>query len=320
MIRITEEKIDYNRIRHSHPDGLSPERRAEQTIKLWQLSLFLISHTLIFLTLGAYVQSGLGMLGLALTELFVLFYSLGFLKLIGASFKNVFPIRKPKPLALFGCVLMWIGALLLEGIINLLLLLFFPSGMQDAAGDISGFGGIFSWIVICVLPAICEEVMNRGVIQSAIASKWKSVYLQAFFVGGIFALLHIYPIKYPGIFILGAIMSFQMARYKNAIYPSVFHLINNSFSFFVSAGLGTGLISMNVQSTAQLRTKAVIGIVIVIYGALFPILIFVGNFLMRRAEDPVKTGFFPKNTRTSILRNFAIIYGTVFMVGLLLLL
>lgn len=81
-------------------------------------------------------------------------------------------------------------------------------------------------IILGILPAICEELIFRGVIFQGLKerfSKWASVLLSAL----LFALMHqnIEQFLYP--FLLGCVLAIVMDRTNNLIYPIIIHLFNN---------------------------------------------------------------------------------------------
>ncbi len=84
------------------------------------------------------------------------------------------------------------------------------------------------WLVMAVLPAVCEESFFRGVLQPLIkrgtGRRHLAVWLSAF----AFAMLHLQFYTFLSIFILGAAMGY-LREWTNSLWPSiVMHLINNS--------------------------------------------------------------------------------------------
>ncbi|HEY6951030.1 MAG TPA: CPBP family intramembrane glutamic endopeptidase [Bacteroidota bacterium] len=85
----------------------------------------------------------------------------------------------------------------------------------------------FGWliIVVCVTPAICEEVFFRGFIQRTFERTmgWKSVLL----IGFLFGLFHFQPLGLITLSILGILFGYFFYRSKS-LYPSMAaHFTNN---------------------------------------------------------------------------------------------
>jgi len=87
----------------------------------------------------------------------------------------------------------------------------------------------FVIIVVALTPAICEELLFRGLIQKnltlATNKKWGFV-----FTGIIFGLYHVNPFLIVPLVGLGILFGFFMARSETILIPMVAHFINNLVS------------------------------------------------------------------------------------------
>ena len=87
----------------------------------------------------------------------------------------------------------------------------------------------FVIIVVALTPAICEELLFRGLIQKnltlATNKKWGFV-----FTGIIFGLYHVNPFLVVPLVGLGILFGFFMARSETILIPMAAHFINNLVS------------------------------------------------------------------------------------------
>ena len=88
---------------------------------------------------------------------------------------------------------------------------------------------LFVIIVVALTPAICEELLFRGLIQKnltlATNKKWGFV-----FTGMIFGLYHVNPFLVVPLVSLGVLFGFFMARSGTIVIPMAAHFINNLVS------------------------------------------------------------------------------------------
>lgn len=88
------------------------------------------------------------------------------------------------------------------------------------------FTFIVGIIVMAVLPAVCEELLFRGLILKGIQSKF-GPHLSIVISAAMFTLLHgsLQQTFYQ--FILGTLLGYAMYYGKSIIYPIVLHFVNN---------------------------------------------------------------------------------------------
>jgi membrane protease YdiL (CAAX protease family) len=88
---------------------------------------------------------------------------------------------------------------------------------------------LFVIIVVALTPAICEELLFRGLIQKNLTlvtnKKWGFI-----FTGIIFGLYHVNPFLIVPLVGLGILFGFFMARSETILIPMVAHFINNLVS------------------------------------------------------------------------------------------
>ena len=87
--------------------------------------------------------------------------------------------------------------------------------------------------VVAVLPAICEEAMERGCVLShfrSIKKDWVIILIMGLFFG----VMHWSPLRFLNTAMLGAMLSYLMVKKNNILLPMILHFCNN----FVSVILG----------------------------------------------------------------------------------
>ena len=81
-------------------------------------------------------------------------------------------------------------------------------------------------LLMGVVPAICEELLFRGVILQGLRERFSPV-VRVILTGLLFALMHqsVTQLFYP--FILGCVLSVVMEKTNNLLYPILVHMFNN---------------------------------------------------------------------------------------------
>ena len=241
------------------------------------------------LTLGAYMQRNWGMVGLVTTEIMFVIIALIFCVIRKIDIKEMFPVRKIRGADVLGCLLIHIGAFLLSMLSTLVVGILFPSTLKvaDALNSFI-FGGmpfIVTFLIVAVLPAICEEAIHRGAILScfrSIKKDWVIVLIMAVFFG----LFHIYPIKFMSTAILGGALSFVLVKKNNILLPMLMHFCNNAFSVIVSyaSGSASGGSSASLSGTNLMPALGAY----LILGCAAPLLMVLGAKLLRPDQHKKK--------------------------------
>ena len=77
----------------------------------------------------------MGMYGLALTELYLLFLSIFAVKLLKIPLKEIFPLKRPKWKKTLGVLLMWVSSYALMIPVTMFMAYFFPKQMFAVSED-----------------------------------------------------------------------------------------------------------------------------------------------------------------------------------------
>ncbi len=92
-------------------------------------------------------------------------------------------------------------------------------------GTIRGF--FWDVFALAIVPAICEELMFRGLIQNELEKSFSSTWV-IFLSGLIFALYHLNPWNFVFILILGCYFSWLKIKTQSFALSMLAHFINNA--------------------------------------------------------------------------------------------
>ena len=149
--------------------GNSAEKRKQMNKKTWKpyvaIVLILLYGVDIFWLSGFCVYY-FGEWGIPMYEGLLAVLALGIVVLFREDVKRAFPFHRPTIAKTVGTLLMWIGTLLITMIPTSILLYVFPEQMSGATESVSELsGGLpfgLAFLLICVTPAIFEEIAFRG--------------------------------------------------------------------------------------------------------------------------------------------------------------
>lgn len=242
-----------------------------------------------FYTVIAWAQMKWGMVGLALTESYLLLLSLGGALLLKVPLKKVFPLQKPKWRKLFATLLMWVSAYFAVIPLTMLVAYFFPQQMFSVSGGLNDFiasvpvaAGIF---ISCVMPGICEEALHRGFILKSFQSQIKSRWILVLLMGILFGLFHGSVWRFLPTALLGGVLTYVMLETENLLYPALFHFVNNLLPSLLSGFSQSG---QSAQEVSQIMMEnglplSFLGIYIAM-GCVAPFGFYTAAYLLRKGE------------------------------------
>jgi len=128
---------------------------------------------------------------------------------------------------LIGCSLWYLN-------LNLLDLLPVPDGsVQVLQNIVDGPHALVALLALAVVPAICEEVMFRGVLVHGLATRF--VPTVAVVIGAlVFAAYHLSPIQFLPTLTLGLVAGALTVRAHSVVPAMVAHFLNNAIAILVS--------------------------------------------------------------------------------------
>lgn len=341
--------MTYEQIKHRIPEGIPRKVKKVRPIGPKNAVIFFLVVMALFAVIGSLIQLALGMVGVMITELFFLIASILYVRRRGVRLKDVFPIKKPKVSAVFGTLILWVGAYILMLMSNLIMLVFFPEIPANADAETimsADLSWLFLFIIVAVLPPICEEAMHRGVIQYGFRQKISNPWIMALVIGLIFGIFHMDSSKFLATGLLGGVMAWILHRSGNMVYSSLFHFVHNGLQMilllFIPAlaftpgalivpgvtmaegilKLATGpfaeKLSITVSGAAMQAIGA--GITMAFLGAILPFILYTGDWLLMLRIAPRRKTFLPKekNLRKSLLRKLFGSAAAFVVVGCLL--
>lgn len=199
-------------------------------------NIFYLFTGILFIIFGSIAQSREIYSGLLITEyILILLPSILYIKIKGLSIKKTLKLNRISPkqiLYVIGITIFTYPIAIFFNLIVITVLSLFGElnqGMVPIADSAPLF--LFSVFVIAITPAICEEVMFRGVIMNAYEniSKRKAIIYSAI----LFGIFHINIQNLVGPVLLGLI--FGITVYKtNSIYAGMIgHGINNGIAITI---------------------------------------------------------------------------------------
>ena len=111
-------------------------------------------------------------------------------------------------------------------------------------------------VVMAITPAICEELLFRGVLQNQLAKWFKNVHIAVWVAAIIFSAIHF---QFYGFFprmILGATLGYLLVYGKSLWLPIVAHCLNNFMAVVVAWGANKLEIIQNVEAAAPTYTTS----------------------------------------------------------------
>lgn len=241
---------------------------------------------------GGYVQMQFGMAGLAITELGLLALGLIPLLFVDIKWKEMLPFPRPKVRHIVGMFLLWFGTFLLATLSSTVIGYFFPDQMLETGGMMnelfSSVSPVVAFLIVAVMPAICEEVLHRGLILTTMKSLKKD-WLIVLVMGLIFGVFHADPVRFLGTAILGASLTYLMLKTKNFLLPILFHMLNNSVSLiatFATADAGAAVSSDAVKDSLASGTSVAVYLIL---ASSAPLILFFATRLLRPRPEELKT-------------------------------
>ena len=196
----------------------------------WFIILFVF---IVYLFAGSLLQLEHGVGGVLGSQLIILSLPLAFVIYTKRSIKETYHFKGFKITELTAACLMYAGAFVMERIVSNLLGILFPEQVSETNSGLEEFLiGDKLWVtllVVAVAPAICEEMMFRGFIQSGFRKRYSAVS-SIFLVAVIFGAYHTSFIRFIPTALLGACFA-VVVNYTDSIFLSmILHFTNNALA------------------------------------------------------------------------------------------
>lgn len=256
-----------------------------------------IFEMILFWFVAPPIQSKFGMAGVAITELMLLAIGVGAALLFKQNLKEVFPIKTPTLRNLAGTLFIWGGAFLTSMVGTLIITVIDPSGISEVSEGLNGmFTSVNFWIsfvVVSVMPAICEEALHRGFILHTFKNV-KKEWVIVLCMGIIFGIFHLDAYRFLATAILGAGLTYVMLKTKNFLMPMFYHAFNNllpillSFSLMAAVEVPDGEILGAAENVTSIMTREMalfsLGSYLMV-GMAAPFLFLIGSKWLKPKEE-----------------------------------
>lgn len=192
-------------------------------------------NMIIFQLTAPHLQRTYGLWGLLATELIVLLPALIMPRLAHVRPREFFRLRFPTARHTTGGVLMWLGALLGASIGTALLTMIFPQleeSIEQVNQFISAADMPLRLLSAVLAPAICEELMHRGVILASMRGRYKDAFVVVT-AGIIFGVFHLDPSRFIPTAVIGMAFAYAALRSQSILLPMLLHFMNNLFNVAV---------------------------------------------------------------------------------------
>lgn len=185
--------------------------------------------------LGGILQLKYGIFGVFGTQMIILLVPLLMAIYTKKDLRKTYSFHKTGILSFLGGILLIIGTLFVGILVSAVMSMIFPESagaVTDAFDGIMDNGVWISLLVIAITPAICEEMMFRGYIYSAMKNRYKTV-TAILIVAAVFGVYHMSIVKFLTTGLLGGMLCYAVYA-TGSIFPSMLmHCLNNMISVLV---------------------------------------------------------------------------------------
>ena len=252
--------------------------------------------------LSGYCVYFFGEWGILLYEGLLAVLAVGTVALFREDVRRAFPFHRPTLAKTVGTVLVWIGTLLITMIPTSILLYVFPEQMSGATESVSELSGglpfALAVLLICVTPAIFEELAFRGGLFSCVRgfkSPWPAIRISAV----VFGAFHGSFWRFVPTAMLGIAMGYLLAETDNMFYNMLFHLINNALPMLLLQLTFSQMES--AESMIQTGVPLVTVAVYFLYASAGPFLLYAGNYLIHKGQTGYDRGLLPREKKKTLL-------------------
>ncbi len=180
--------------------------------------------------LGGAAQLKYGYAGLVFQQVIIIGVPLLAVWYTKKDMKKTFALRPVSLKSLVAAVIFGIGGTCFTSLLGDILsklMVRSAEGLSSLNEELSSFGFVEAFILIAVLPAVCEEFLFRGYIFSAFKSRYRVV--NALIISSVlFGLYHMSLIRFFATFILGFINCYAVYKTGSLFAGIMMHFINNS--------------------------------------------------------------------------------------------
>ncbi len=198
---------------------------------------FVVALTfLLMLYVGSMLQLRFGLAGLFGTQMILLLIPLALVVYTKRDIRQTYGFEKPKWTAFPGAVLTALGAYCINIVASMGLVRLFPESVEiveTTFSDLMSGNGLTVLLVVALTPAVCEEMLFRGVILHSLQARYR-VPSAIIATAVLFGIFHMSAVKFLPTGFLGLLLCLIVWK-TGSIYPAmVMHFVNNAISVAVS--------------------------------------------------------------------------------------
>ena len=198
---------------------------------------FVVALTIVLvLYVGSMLQLKFGLGGVFGTQLIILLVPLAVVLYTKKDIRQTYGFRGAKPTGFLGAFFVILGMYPLNIVLSYILILLFPQSADNVVTTFSAImdGNVVSvFLVIALAPAICEEMLFRGLIYNSMKARYR-VPVAIGIVAVLFGIYHMSLVKFIPTGLLGLVLCY-VAYKTDSIFPSMMmHFLNNAASVAVS--------------------------------------------------------------------------------------
>lgn len=241
-----------------------------------ETNIFYLVEGILLLLLGGFVQSKEIFSGLLITQyLIILTPTIVYLKIRGYSLKSVLKLNKislkqavliPLIVIFSYPVAVFLNYLLVLLLSNFMELRPIPIPIPQNSGEF-----LMSLIIISISPAICEEVLFRGMIMSSYnkLGKKSAILISAI----LFGIYHFNIQNLLGPIFLGIIFGYMVYKTGSIFTSMIAHGVNNAIALTISYFLVDKLDNIPIQAEAiDMSSGPLVTILSLIIGGVFALI------------------------------------------------
>ena len=187
---------------------------------------------LLTLYAGSMLQVKFGLAGVFGTQMILLLVPLFLVVYTKRDIRQTYGFEKPKAADLVGGALVALGMFSIILVVSMGMMKLFPEStgnVETAFSDIMSGNRLAVLLVIALAPAVCEEMLFRGVILHALKARYRMPAAIAV-TAVLFGLFHMSLVKFLPTGLLGLALCILVWK-TGSIYPAMLmHFINNAIS------------------------------------------------------------------------------------------
>lgn len=181
---------------------------------------------------GGSAQLKYGMTGVIMTQLIIAGIPLAAAAYSKKDMRKTFRLKGCSPIQMVSSVIIMIGVMMLGIVLTGVTSSIFresASNVDVSMESLLGDTFIVTLLIVAVLPAICEELMFRGYILTAMEDKLKP--LNAILISAaLFGVYHMSVVKFFTTALIGLAICYVAHRTKSIVPGMIMHFINNGLS------------------------------------------------------------------------------------------